>query len=899
MFYMADSILIKELRKFNFPSQAIQCLENSGLESLRMIQYQSISKGLFKDSSFLISTPSGSGKTLIGELAAINTILTTSRSALYLVPLKALATEKYRTFNHVYQSLNLKIRMAIGDQDISYQDLDSADFLIMTYEKFDSYLRSKVHFDWINRISTIIIDEIHILGEKKRGPRLENLILRIYQLRFPPQLIYLSATIANTPAIVEWFDSLEKKYRQREIQAISEDIRPIPLNYTIRHSHNKLNLINLICQKNLEENGQILIFTNSRKDTMNLCEEIMHNSTIKSFLKICVPLHKSLPLYNSAEKISPEIYRFINQGIAYHHAGLNSFERTFIENLFLEGQIKILCTTNTLSAGINTPARTVIIKDILLYHSINSDYDDTPSNRQRFEKKPMNKNLFHQICGRAGRPGYDSKGLVYILAKNVEERVFIEDFYFQRSKSNQLIPKYELLKSSLPKNIDLLQEIVLLKAFETENFTLQHFIDFIQDSLMWYQTEDKNVPIDAYLQLSPLNYLALLKTISSKQQIILLKQLHISIEFLRFNPMENLDLEIQLSINHESNLEKILSNNKEENLKLDNNILDQIYQLKKNSNPVKILFSLKDGILCNCNHCKKNRGKIKQISQSNNPSKSCIYVSTTIYTFKSILDSAYEEVSFPKYLHLIKNQCKEKIFQNLNQFELFFNKTLFSQTIIDDLLRFEVIKKTDDVLNTYSCTKLGRIGLQNYLVPRIASEISVKLNEIFQNEKDVSYQTIFPIFEKILQKQNRKIFSKFSETVQSWITETPIEVILSTINIKSSGKRIYMSDFNSIMDALTRLLKFVDEYLQVFFPEYDRKDLKCAYIRVKFGIKDDLISWLEMFKNEDPRIFRDYIDGGVRTPDEFLKCTPEFLASVGHLNISKIRELQIIGFSKN
>ncbi|UYP48769.1 hypothetical protein NEF87_005054 [Candidatus Lokiarchaeum ossiferum] len=897
---MANSDLETVLRNFNFPSKAIRCLHNSGLHSLRKIQYQSINKGLFDDYSFLISTPSGSGKTLIGELAAINTILTSNRSALYLVPLKALATEKYHTFNQIYQSLNLKIEMAIGDQDISYTDLNSADLLIMTYEKFDSYLRSNGHFDWINTITTIIIDEIHILGEKKRGPRLENLILRIYRLKFPPQLIYLSATIANPAAIVNWFNFLEIKYRQRKIRAIYEDIRPIPLNYIIRHSHNKFNLIALICQKNLEENGQILIFTNSRKDTMNLCEELIQNSAIKLMLEINHPSQtKFSPNKTKWENISPEIRQIIAHGIAYHHAGLNSYERTFIENHFLEGKIKILCTTNTLSAGINTPARTVIIKDILLYHSLNSNLNESTSNRQRFEKKPMNKNLFHQICGRAGRPGFDSKGMVYILAKNVEERVFIEDFYFQRSKNNQLVPKYELLKSSLPKNIDLLQEMVLLKAFETENFTIQHFIDFIQDSLMWYQMEDKNVPIDAYLQLSPLNYLALLKTITSKQQIILLKQLNISIKFLKFIPMDYLDLEIEISIKHESNLEKMLSNNKEKHLVLNNDISKQISQMKKNISPVKIHFSLKKGIICNCNLCKKSRWRTKQDLHRNFMSKYCIYVSTTIYTFKFILDSVYEKKTLPQSIHLSENSYKDQIMENLNQFELFFNKTIFSGTIIDDLLRFRVIQGTDNVLKTYTCTKLGKIGLQNYLVPRIVSEIAIKFTDVFQNENDVNFQTIFPIFEEILKKQNKKIFSNFKETIQLWINEAPIEEILLNINSQENNRRIYISDFYSIIESLTRLIKFADDYLQVFYPKFNRKDLNCAYFRIKYGIKEELIPWLEIFKNEDPRVFRNFIDGGVKTPEEFLTSSPQKLEKIGVFNKNKIRELQLLGFSKN
>ena len=176
-----------ELAQYGLAPQIITCIQNTGITQLHEDQLSALKKGLLRNRSFLVSTPSGSGKTLIAEIAAIHTILTHHGKSLFLVPLRALAYEKFTYLQKVYSSLGIHVRIAVGDQELSKNELQKADLLIMTYEKFDAYLRSCRDFDWIYSIQTVIIDEIHVLGERGRGPRLENLIIRIYRLPEPPQ----------------------------------------------------------------------------------------------------------------------------------------------------------------------------------------------------------------------------------------------------------------------------------------------------------------------------------------------------------------------------------------------------------------------------------------------------------------------------------------------------------------------------------------------------------------------------------------------------------------------------------------------------------------------------------------------------------------------------------------
>nr|MDO8083978.1 DEAD/DEAH box helicase [Candidatus Sigynarchaeum springense] len=148
-----------------------------GLTRLRKVQAVAIQRRLFFRKSLLVISPSGSGKTLVGELAAANCVLEGLGKAAYLVPLKALATEKYKHFQRHYALLGIKVEISIGDYDLPPEDLAGADIVIMTYEKLDSMLRS-ARGGLSGAFGCLVIDEIHVMGEQERGPRLESLLIR-------------------------------------------------------------------------------------------------------------------------------------------------------------------------------------------------------------------------------------------------------------------------------------------------------------------------------------------------------------------------------------------------------------------------------------------------------------------------------------------------------------------------------------------------------------------------------------------------------------------------------------------------------------------------------------------------------------------------------------------------
>ncbi|MHA1620008.1 MAG: DEAD/DEAH box helicase, partial [Promethearchaeota archaeon] len=529
-----------ELTQYGLTPQIITCIQNTGITQLHEDQLSALKKGLLRNRSFLVSTPSGSGKTLIAEIAAIHTILTHHGKSLFLVPLRALAYEKFTYFQKVYSSLGVHVRIAVGDQELSKNELEKADLLIMTYEKFDAYLRSCRDFDWIYSIQTVIIDEIHVLGERGRGPRLENLIIRIYRLPEPPQLITLSATIANPKNILQWFDYLEKKYRSQSFQSVLNSVRPIELHHSIVKTHNKIQKIAEICKKVLQNKGKVLVFTNTRRDTELVSEELAsalfshhdHLSRDEVLMKI---KEKG----RNPDSISPDLIDRLVYKVAYHHAGLNTNERTLLEEFFRSDLLNILCCTNTLSAGINTPAQAVILKEYQVYVPNPVHSSKTPQFK-KFVKQPIDKNLFHQICGRAGRPGFDETGLVFIIVPDAENKGWVEDYYFDRDNNGKLQPQFNNLTSTFSLNPVLLQEIVLLKIFETKQFHMGKFIDFIQDSLLWHQIAQKDFPLEAYFNLQPLNFTILLKTFGQKLHFLIQKLVKTRIQITKFIPNQKI-----------------------------------------------------------------------------------------------------------------------------------------------------------------------------------------------------------------------------------------------------------------------------------------------------------------------------------------------------------------------
>jgi len=189
--------------KSELPKQVYDILSKE-IDELRPAQEKAIKKGLFEGKNLLVCTPTASGKTLIAEFAALKSILEDNGKVVYIVPLRALASEKNKEFTKRYNNL-IKIALSIGDLDSADPYLMDYDLIITTSEKLDSLTRH--HTPWLKLIKVVVIDEIHLMNDPSRGPTLEILITILKEILPKAQFLGLSATIGNPKELAKWLNA--------------------------------------------------------------------------------------------------------------------------------------------------------------------------------------------------------------------------------------------------------------------------------------------------------------------------------------------------------------------------------------------------------------------------------------------------------------------------------------------------------------------------------------------------------------------------------------------------------------------------------------------------------------------------------------------------------------------
>ena len=208
--------MIKDCFK-EIPENILNFLKRQNIEELRPSQEKSIRKGLFKNNhNQIVSTPTGSGKTLVAELAMLDVILNKHKKVIYIVPIKALASEKYKEFRDLYGN-DIRVRISIGEIQNEKYSYDY-DLLLVTSEKLDTLIRHDKTF--LENLGLVIVDEIHLLNDEKRGPTLE-ILLSIFKAKYKRiRLIGLSATIGNAKELSKWLsaDLVEDDWRPVELQ---------------------------------------------------------------------------------------------------------------------------------------------------------------------------------------------------------------------------------------------------------------------------------------------------------------------------------------------------------------------------------------------------------------------------------------------------------------------------------------------------------------------------------------------------------------------------------------------------------------------------------------------------------------------------------------------------------
>ena len=431
-----------------------------------------IESGYLEDkSNYIISIPTASGKTVLGILPALKTILNGGK-AVYAAPLLSIQNEKVKEFK-AFEEHGIKVGKHPSNSDLS----------IMVFESFDALTR----FSWnvLREVDTLIIDEFHMIGEYSRGPTLESAITRAKIINPSLRIIALSATLKNIDEIEQWLDG----------KTVEHDYRPVPLNKEVLdaemfNTKNKNDVIVKIVEKAIEDNSQALSFVSTRRFTESLAtyvaKKIDKKTTKEQKHKFKQVANKLLEVPKKKGSLPTttclKLAEAAEKGVVFHHAGLFNEQKEIIEDEFRNGNILMITATPSLMYGVNLPSKYVVIRDHTRWTS------NGPASIPVFD--------YEQMSGRAGRPQYDDVGYSYLVAKTMDEAFDLEARYvngeIELTNSKLIDNKDAIYKqiiaqiaSSLSKNLDDLNDFFgkTLYGFQMKNNPSMSM--FAQDSLNW------------------------------------------------------------------------------------------------------------------------------------------------------------------------------------------------------------------------------------------------------------------------------------------------------------------------------------------------------------------------------------------------------------------------------
>ena len=459
-------------------------LSHLGYSSLYPPQEMALKQGILEGKSLLMTTPTASGKTLIAMMA-IYKALKKNRKAVYLTPLRALASEKYddmKVLENLDFGRKIKVMAATGDYDSPGKELAAADVIVLTNEKMDTLFRHNA--DWLDDIGLFVSDEVHLIGDRERGATLEMMLTKIRKHYPESQIVTLSATVANSHEIADWLacELIESDWRPTKlVEGVYEHgIIRMGDGTTFRVNSSGISSAVDLAIDSVDRGGQALIFAETRKRAASLAAkaaEGIYKLLDKAARELAVKTSSEILARGDDSEVTKTLAKLVSKGVAFHHAGLAPSSREIVESSFRKGMIKLLTATPTLAAGVNLPARRVVIASILRY---DSEYG---------RNLPISVLEYKQLCGRAGRPQYDTSGEAIIVSESSANAEELYDHYVLGSPeplrsqlSNDSAIRFHLLSNiatvpgmKKPEIHDLFSRTLF--AYQYRNTTVEHKVE--------------------------------------------------------------------------------------------------------------------------------------------------------------------------------------------------------------------------------------------------------------------------------------------------------------------------------------------------------------------------------------------------------------------------------------
>jgi replicative superfamily II helicase len=420
---------IASLAGFGFPPAVIEAWAGE-IPRLNQLQLDAINEyGILRGEHVVASAPTSSGKTMLGELAAVRGALD-KRRALFLMPLKALVNDKMRQFQRVYGPFGIRTIEATGEtDDVTPLLRGRYDIALLTYEKFSAI--ALTHPYVLEQVGTIVIDEVQMIADMSRGANLEFLLTLIRMRRrdgLNPQLIALSAVIGDTNGLERWLGGRLLRRVERPVpldegivcydgrfryldgdtgQSLTTDRFIQPLRGEGKHRDWVIPLVRRL----IAEGKQVIIFRETTGETRHGAQYMADALNLPAANEAMADLPAGDP-----SQASGQLRQVLARGVAFHNSHLDREERRVIEEHFRRRgtQLRVIVATTTLAMGVNTPASAVVIVGL-----------EHPGAQG---PQPYSVAEYKNLVGRAGRLGYAERGASYLIATSARE----EHHYWER-----------------------------------------------------------------------------------------------------------------------------------------------------------------------------------------------------------------------------------------------------------------------------------------------------------------------------------------------------------------------------------------------------------------------------------------------------------------------------------
>lgn len=442
-----------------------------GIATLTDIQINALGAGIADGQSMIVSAPTSSGKTLVGEIAVLAALRSGVR-AIYLVSHKALADQKYQDFVSRFgeKSDDPIASVGLNTGDRAEGDID-AQLMVATYEKaLGLILTGQLKAS----DALVVADELQIVGESGRGPEIESLcaVFRKNGLR---QFVALTATVENPEDLAGWMAcSLVRSY-QRDVPLLQEIWYSGRIYQTVFGQEDgqevglgiapASNVIEVVEQLINLGRGPVLVFTESRKEAGNYAEAFGKR---RARAADGIDIAEQLDLFSEPTESSERLRGNAEKRVAFHTADLSPQERQVIEAGFMDSKFDVCFATSTLAAGVNYPFRSIVFPKLTFQWGSRAG-------------TMLPRSDYRNMSGRAGRLGMHEQGFSVLLPLNSVEL----------AHANSLVkPTNDRLESQLI-SLSLRKSILMLVASRLAS-NLGEVIEFFRNSLYWYQTLERN-----------------------------------------------------------------------------------------------------------------------------------------------------------------------------------------------------------------------------------------------------------------------------------------------------------------------------------------------------------------------------------------------------------------------